>query len=173
MARRGVSEATDKPKNTKQTLQRLIHYLRHYVWWFVLALILTLMSNLLQLLGPYLTGTVIDFLQDGAMVENQAVILQTIGFMIGFYLMSSLFSYGLALLMIHISQKIVVKMRQDLYDKFMDVSVRYFDDHQVGDLISRISYDIDTINTSLSSDVIQLAGSFITVVGSFFMMLMI
>jgi ATP-binding cassette subfamily B protein len=81
--------------------------------------------------------------------------------------------YALSSLMIYISQKIVVRMRQDLFNKFLDLPVSYFDKHQIGDMLSRISYDIDTINTSLSSDLVQLFGSMIVVVGAFFMMLWI
>lgn len=170
MARRGISSATDKPKHTKKTLMRLIHYVQQHIWWFVLASFMTLLANVLQLLGPYLMGTVIDLLQTSNISEHMGSIMTTIGYMIGFYLVSSLFSYVLQILMIHISQKIVVRMRQDLFNKFMDVPIKYFDNHQIGDLISRISYDIDTVNTSMSSDIIQLAGSVITVMGSFAMM---
>lgn len=64
-------------------------------------------------------------------------------------------------------------MRKDLFDKLIELPVRFFDSHQTGDIISRISYDIDTVNASLSNDLLQIATSVITVVGSLIMMLMI
>ena len=64
-------------------------------------------------------------------------------------------------------------MRKDVYDSLMKLPVSYFDKHQTGEILSRISYDIDTVNTSLSTDLVQILTSVITVVGSFFMMLSI
>ena len=93
--------------------------------------------------------------------------------MVVFYLASAILSYLLNILMIHISRKVVYRMRKDVFDKLMAMPVGYFDTHQSGDIISKISYDIDTINTSLSNDVIQVLASFITVVGSLAMMISI
>lgn len=93
--------------------------------------------------------------------------------MIVFYLLSSLLSYVLAVLMIHLSQKIVYQMRREVFEKLVELPVRFFDGHQTGDIISRISYDIDTINASLSNDFLQIATSAIMVTGSFVMMLSI
>ena len=64
-------------------------------------------------------------------------------------------------------------MRKDLVDKLLELPVRFFDSHQTGDIISRLSYDIDTVNSSLSNDLLQIAASAITVIGSFIMMLRI
>jgi ATP-binding cassette subfamily B protein len=75
--------------------------------------------------------------------------------------------------MIHLSQKIIKKMREDVFTKLVELPISYFDKHQVGDIISKFSYDIDTINTSLSSDLIQICASTITVVGSLIMMIII
>ena len=77
----------------------------------------------------------------------------------------------LSRLMIHISQKISYQMRKDLFDKLVELPVGYFDTHPAGDVISRMSYDIDTVNTSLSHDLLQIATSFITVTGSLSMMI--
>ena len=86
-----------------------------------------------------------------------------------FYIASSVMSYILSVLMIHITQKCVYQMRKDVYDSLMKLPVSYFDKHQTGEILSRISYDIDTVNTSLSTDLVQILTSVITVVGSFFM----
>jgi ATP-binding cassette subfamily B protein len=75
--------------------------------------------------------------------------------------------------MIHLSQKVIFKMRNDIFDKLADLPVRYFDSHQTGDIISRISYDIDTVNASLSTDLLQIFTSVITVAGSLAMMLIL
>ena len=75
--------------------------------------------------------------------------------------------------MIHLSQKVVYQMREDVFHRLSLLPIRYFDSHQTGDIVSRISYDIDTVNASLSNDLLQIATSVITVGGSLLMMLML
>ena len=173
MTRKSISPSViEKPQDTKQTLIKLFSYVNDVKWLFVVAIVLTISANALQLLGPYLTGNVIDLIsQPSDQVWN--MVIQNILWMLGVYVLSSILMYALSSLMIYISQKIVVNMRQDLSDKFLDLPVSYFDKHQIGDMLSRISYDIDTINTSLSTDLVQLFGSFIVVIGAFGMMLWI
>ena len=93
--------------------------------------------------------------------------------MAGFYVFSAAMSYGLQVLMLTISRRVMYQMRQDVFEKLMTLPVGYFDVHQTGDIISRISYDIDTVNASLSHDVVQLLTTIITVVGALAMMLSI
>lgn len=173
MTRKSINPSViEKPHDTKQTLKKLFSYVNNVKWLFIVAIILTISANALQLLGPYLTGNVIDLISKPSdQIWN--LVIQNILSMLGVYVLSSILMYALSSLMIYISQKIVVKMRQDLSDKFLDLPVSYFDKHQIGDMLSRISYDIDTINTSLSSDLVQLFGSFIVVLGAFGMMLWI
>lgn len=173
MTRKSISPSViEKPQDTKQTLIKLFSYVNDVKWLFVVAIVLTISANALQLLGPYLTGNVIDLIsQPSDQVWN--MVIQNILWMLGVYVLSSVLMYALSSLMIYISQKIVVNMRQDLSNKFLDLPVSYFDKHQIGDMLSRISYDIDTINTSLSTDLVQLFGSFIVVIGAFGMMLWI
>ena len=93
--------------------------------------------------------------------------------MIGFYAVSSLLTYLLTRITIHFSQRVIYQMRKDVFDTLMGLPVGYFDRTQTGDIVSRISYDIDTVNASLSNDLLQICTSIITVVGSLVMMLMI
>ncbi len=155
------------------TLLRLLEYVKDVKMLFVLAISLTLAANGLQLILPYLIGQVIDLITVIDQGDAWSLIMPNIFWMIGITIVSASFLYALSALMIIISQKIVVKMRQQLFDKFMDLPAKYFDDHQIGDMISRISYDIDTINTSLSSDVVQFFGSLVTIVGALVMMFVI
>jgi len=174
MSRRSSSPTViEKPQDTKKTLKTLFTYVKEVKWLFILAILLTLIANGLQLLGPYLTGNVIDLISDHTQINVWDKVVELVVLMFIVYLVSSVLMYALSSLMITISQKIVVKMRQDLFNKFVDLSISYFDRHQIGDLLSRISYDIDTINTSLSSDLVQLFGSFVVVIGAFVMMLWI
>ena len=161
-----------KPVNKKATILRLLKYMLNFKWLLLLALVLTIASNAFALIGPWLSGEAIDCIGNPEGVDFQGVAKYAL-FMLLFYLGSSLFSYLLSILMVHISRKVTLRMRKDLFNRLCDVPVGFIDTHPVGDLISRIFYDTDTINTSLSSDVVHVMASMITIVGSFFMMLSI
>lgn len=159
--------------NKKYTIFRLGRYMMQYRWLLLLALFLTIGSNLFSLIGPMLSGYAIDAIEPGFQkVEFQKVFYYII-LMIGFYFISSFLSYLLSILMIYISRKVVYRMRKDVFDKLLMLPVGYFDTHQTGDIISCISYDIDTVNTSLSSDLVQIFATLITVMGAFSMMVVI
>ena len=161
----------EKPKDTKRTLLRLARYLGHQKYLLLIALILTLSANTLSLIGPKLSGSAIDAIGTKAGQVDFNQVFYYCGLMISFYLISSIMSLILSRLMIHISQKISYQMRKDLFDKLVELPVGYFDTHASGDIVSRMSYDIDTINTSLSSDLLHIATSIMTVTGSLMMML--
>lgn len=169
----GPRSIPDKPRKTKETLIRLWGYLFEHKLMLALAFILTIISNLLMLIGPTLCGKAIDAIgTTPGMVNFKTVIFYCV-VMIIFYIVSSLLSYALSVLMIHFSQKIVFRMRQDVFDHLSELPVGYFDRHQTGDIVSRISYDIDVVNASLSNDLLQIATSIITVIGSLIAMIAI
>lgn len=162
-----------KPRDRKKVILRLGKYLLQHKWMVLAAVSLTITGNLLALLGPMLSGYAIDAIGVGPGQTNFDLVLFYCGLMLVFYVLSSGLSYLLSVLMVKISQKIVYQMRKDLVDKLLELPVRFFDSHQTGDIISRLSYDIDTVNSSLSNDLLQIAASAITVIGSFTMMLRI
>ena len=168
-----VGIAAPKPQNRKKVLLRLWTYLFQHKWMILAALLLTFTSNLLALLGPILSGLAIDYIGTEPGQANFPMVFYYCGLMLVFYIVSSGLSYVLSVLMVRLSQKVVYQMRKDLFDKLVELPVRFFDSHQTGDIISRISYDIDTVNASLSNDLLQIATSVITVVGSLVMMLFI
>lgn len=163
----------EKPKNRKGTILRLLVYMMQYKYLLLLALVLTIGSNLLSLVGPMLSGYAIDAIEPGAGSVMFDRVFYYAGLMVLFYLVSSILSYILSVLMIHISRKVVYRMRKDVFYRLMDLPVGYFDTHQTGDIISRLSYDIDTVNTSLSNDLVQILTTVITVVGALAMMIVI
>ncbi len=165
---RGRNDGSQKASNKTYVLKRLWGYLYFYKKKLILALILTVVANVLSLVGPYLTGRTISAMENGVKFEQ---VFFFAGLMIVFYLISALLNYILRVSMIKISQSVVYKMRKDVFEKLNRVSVSYFDQNQTGDIISRMSYDIDTINTSLAMDAINIFTSSITVVISFVMML--
>jgi ATP-binding cassette subfamily B protein len=163
-----------KTKNSRRgTLLRLWGYLYQFKWLLVLAVILTIASNLFALVGPLLSGYAIDAIQIGKGRVAFEKVFYYCSLMVGFYVASAILSYGISRLMIYLSQKIAFRLRKDLFEKIVSLPVGYFDQHQTGDIVSRMSYDIDTINTSLASDSVQVLSSLVTIIGSFVMMLVI
>lgn len=154
-------------------LKRMWGYLYRYKWLLLLATLFMVTSNLFSLVGPYLSGLAIDALQPGAGNVLFQQLFFYVGLMIGFFILSSLLEYGMQLLMIKLTQQTIHRMRKDVFNKMAELPVGYFDQHQIGDIISRITYDIDTINQSLSSDFIQVLTSAITIIVSLVMMLII
>lgn len=143
---------------------RLLGYLWQYKGWLLLAGLLVITSNLLALKGPELSGYAIDAIIGEGNVDFPAVYHYGIQ-MIVLYAASALLSFVLSAVMIHISRKVVYTMRRQVFEHLCDLPVDYFDKNQTGDLISRLTYDIDTINASLSNDLLQICAGIITVVG--------
>ena len=156
-------------KTVKSILWRLCGYVMNYWYLFLPAVIMTLFSNQLALLGPKYSGIAIDAIASPNGV-NFGVVRENIVKMIFCYVVSAVLSYILAFLMMYIGQKIVYTMRKQLFEKLTTLPVGYFDTHPTGDIISRISYDIDTINSSLSHDLVQIMTSIYTVLGSLIFM---
>jgi ATP-binding cassette subfamily B protein len=168
-----ISDKFEKPKNKKGTIIRLGIYMLQYKYLLIIALALTIIGNVLTLVGPMLSGKAIDAIgTDIGKVDFKSVFYYA-GLMVTFYIISSFIGYLQAILMIDISRKVVYRMRKDVFEHLTKLPVGYFDTHQTGDIISRISYDIDTVNASLSNDLIQIITMLITVVGAFSMMVAI
>ena len=159
------AQSARKPRNAKGTILRLFQTMLHERALFVLALGLTLAGNLLGLVGPSLAGEAIDAIgAPGGIAWN--VIARKCALMLACYAGSALLSYLLSLLMIHNSRGVVYRMREQAFDRLMRLPVGFYDRNPSGDIISRISYDVDTVNTSLSNDIVQILSTVVTVVGS-------
>jgi len=156
-------------KRTKDVLLRLGEYILQQWPLFLVAIALTLLSNQLSLLGPMYSGEAIDAMSAPGGVDFDAVKVN-VGKMLICYIGSAILAYAMAVLMIQLSQRIVYTMRKQLFEKLTTLPVNYFDTHPVGDIISRISYDIDTVNSSLSHDLVQVMTSIYTVLGSLIFM---
>ncbi len=157
-------------------LRRLGVYLWHEAPFLLGALVLMLIANTLALIGPNLSSEAIQSMQDAALKTITwdtafEIIKKNVVSMIIIYISSAILSYSLSVLMVTISKRITYKMRTQLFKKLITLPVGFFDTHQTGDIISRMSYDIDTINASLSHDLLQIITSVYTVIFSFVMMI--
>ncbi|MEE0946571.1 MAG: ABC transporter ATP-binding protein [Acutalibacteraceae bacterium] len=159
----------NKEKFKLGILVRLLKYVLMSWPLFIIAVVMTLLSNQLALLGPKYSGRAIDAIALPTGVDLAEVGTNVVA-MIVCYVFSAILSYLLSLVMINISQKVVYRMRKQLFEKLTTLPVSYFDTTATGDIISRISYDIDTVNSSLSHDLVQVMTSIYTVVGSLIFM---
>ena len=172
--RAAQNQKMDKTRRTR-VVGRILRYMLRYKWAMLAAFGMMLTSNLLALAGPALSGVVINAVDPfgGASAEG-AVDFDTVKtyclLLIIFYAVSAVMSYGLAVLMAWISQRISYTMRKEVFAHLTELPLGYFDTHQTGEIVSHISYDIDTVNASLSHDLLQIMASVVTVVGSLIMM---
>ncbi len=162
--------------------KRIAKYLFAHKGLIAICFSMMLVSNLLSLAAPKLSQMAIDEIvppteelgdiisSDQDFEVNVERVIFFCSIMLGFYVVSAILSYLLAILMVKLSQKVVYSMRKELFEHLTSLPVGYFDTHATGEIISRISYDIDTVNTSLSHDLLQIGASCVTLIGSLIMM---
>ncbi len=159
-----------KPKNPRKTLRRLLRYMFRYIFIVLILLICAFTSNIGNLLGPDFAGKAITEASKGAGNVDLTRVIHYGLLMLLAYVGSNILSFCVNIGMMRVGRYVARNMRQDVFNKLMELPVSYFDKHFAGDIISRVSYDIDVVCTSLSSDVVQILTSIVTVVGSFTMM---
>ena len=159
-----------KPKDAKGALRRIVKYLMDYAWVIVLLLILAFASNVGNLLGPNYAGKAIAAAEAGVGKVDMSVVIYYAVRMLIVYAVSGILTFLVSIGMMRVSRKVARNMRRDVFNKLLSLPVGYFDRNQAGDIISRVSYDIDVISTCLSSDVVHIITGLVTVIGSFVMM---
>ena len=162
-----------KPKDTRGALRRTLAYLGPWRYVILGVALLSLVSNLLNLWGPSLAGSAIREAAAGPGKVNFEKVRHDAGLMLLCYVSSALLGFGISLIMTVVSRRMGRHMRQDVFEKLTRLPVGYTDRHQAGDIISRVSYDIDVITTCLATDIVQILTSVITVTGSLVMMMTI
>ena len=171
MARR--DSIMTKPRDSRGAFRRMLSYLGAFRLPIVLVIALCVASNLLALEGPNLAGKAITAAAAGkGLVDFDQVTYFALRMLI-VYVSSSLLSIAIHVIMVNISKRVGRKMRQDVFNKLMRLPVGFFDRNQSGDIISRVSYDVDVISTCMATDVTSILTSVITVVGSLVMMIRI
>lgn len=168
-APRGNRAVEHTQQKTSVVLKRLWRYLSGHGFAIILAFLLSVTGNLLSLAVPKLSGYAIDAIGPGE--GSMAEVLRYVTAMIILAILSALFSWLLSTVLIRLSRAVVTRMRKDLYDHLTVLPVSFFDTHQTGDVISVLSYDVDTVGASIATDITQILTSIITVVGSFSMMI--
>lgn len=157
-----------KPKQAGATLRRLWAYLSRQRFGLIIVYVTTILSAVISLIGPFLLGTAIDRF---IMPKEHEGFWSLCLLMIGIYALGSVVSWIQVYVMTAVSQRTVLALRQDLFDKYQQLPLRFFDTHPTGELMSRTTNDIENVSNTLNQSVTQLLNSIITLAGSLVIML--
>lgn len=161
-----------KRVDKRYVLKNLFKYLKHFAPHLAGVFLLNILSTVLTLFAPKLCGLAIDEIKVGGGTDFAAVGYY-VAILTGVYVLSAITLYLSTLGMAYVSRRIIKKMRCDVFARLVSLPVSYFDGRQTGDIISVLSYDIDTVGESLANDVILVLKAVVQIVGSLVMMLMI
>ena len=161
-----------KKVNVKYTLKRLLSYLKPTMPLFIAVFLGNLLSVVTSLLGPYVCGLAVGEIRADGTTDFNAITYYCI-LLAAVYIASEVINYATTVGMAYVARKMTGAMRADLFKRLVNLPVGYFDTRQAGDVISVLSYDIDTVGASLANDVILVLKSAVLVVGSLAMMLVI
>lgn len=153
----------EKPKDQKGTIRRIWSYLKNQRIGMISAVIFVIFSTLLGLLGPLLIGFIID---EYILKEDLSGTVRMTLLLAGIYIVGALFTWLQTFIMIRVSQKTIRQLRQHLFEKFQSLPLSFFDKRQQGDLMSRMTNDIENLNAALSQSVIQIISTVLNVVGT-------
>lgn len=177
---RRQSRRYQKPKDFKGTIKRLLSYLGLYKIAILIVMIFAVCSTIFNVVGPKILGNATTELFNGLVAKlsgtgeiNFTNIRNILLSLMGIYVLSAGFAMIQGWLMATISQKMSYKMRQDISEKINRLPLAYFESNTVGDVLSRITNDVDTLGQSLNQSITQLITSICTLVGVVVMMLSI
>lgn len=159
-----------RPKDKKKTMKKMLHYMGIYKWSMVLVGILVCISSLANILGTYMLKPVINRYILPGNIPGLIRILILMAIMYGFGALATL---GYNQLMVHTCQKIVGRIRRDLFEHTQDLPLSYFDAHTHGELMSRFTNDVDTLTEALNNSFTLLIQSFIVVTGTITMLIIL
>ncbi|MEC0152750.1 ABC transporter ATP-binding protein [Paenibacillus sp. FSL R5-0527] len=177
-----MSMPAEKAKDFKGTLKRLIRYLRPHQYQLAAVLVMAVLSTVFSIVSPKVMGKATTKLFEGIMAKIQGVpgaaidfayVWQIIMVLVGLYVLSSLFSYVQQYLMAGVAQKTVYDLRRDVNAKLNRLPLKYFDARTHGEILSRVTNDVDNISNTLQQSLTQLITSILTLIGVIVMMLSI
>ncbi len=154
------------------TLSKLYLYVAEHKKYLILLIVAALMANVFMLAAPYISGRAIDFIRgegdvDFPMVIKFAVIL------FGVYFFNAVFTWVMTVFTNSLSNRTIEKMRNDAFEKISHLPLKFFDGHSHGDIISRLTNDIDAVSDGLLQGITQLFSGLVTVIGSLALMFML
>ncbi len=159
---RGFSGPAVKAKDRKGTIKRIWLYMEQQKVALVASIIFVILSTLLGLLGPYMIGIIID---EYIIPKDISGTIKLLVLLLLVYFATAAFTWLQTFMMVRVSLQTIRNLRQDLFNKFQTLSLRFFDNRTHGDLMSRVTNDIESLNNALSQSVIQIFSSILMVTG--------
>ncbi len=170
----GARLTVEKPKDAKNTLKKLIAYIGRNKYLFFALLGVMLIITLLNLSAPSLQQKAIDFIKimdDGKLSVDFNGMVKILVILGAVYLLASVFTYLQALFSAKLSQYTVKTMRRDLFENLVRLPIRYIDTHRHGDIMSRMTNDVENISTTISQSIGSLISGVLTIIGSLIIMM--
>lgn len=177
-----MGRPAEKAKDFKGTLKRLLKYLESFKLLLILVIVMAILSNIFTIISPKVMGRAITALYEGSVqkikgIEGAGIDFQYIGKILVIlgvlYVISAIFTYIQQIAMATITQKTVYIMRRDIDEKLSKLPLKFFDSHTHGEILSRVTNDVDNISNTLQQSITQLITSIITFIGVLIMMLTI
>ena len=170
----------DRPKNTKATLRRLLAFMKPYHLGLSLVVVFAILSTVFNSMGPMVLGFATNEIQRGFDRMSQgsggidfAAVLRILALMAALYIVSALFSYLQNFLVSGVAQKTIYSLRKTVDQKLRRLPLGYFDRGSIGDVLSRVTNDVDTVATTLQQGINQVVNSVFTLVTILVMMMVI
>ena len=159
-----------RPKDMKGTFKKLMRYVGRYKGSLVLVAVCLIVSSVASVATSYMLK---PLLNNYIIPGDFPGLFRMLLLMGGLFALSSLCSYAYARIMVHVAQHTVAALRQDLFDRLQELPIRYYDQHQSGDLMSRFTNDIDTVSEMLNSSFASIISNVLTFVGTVVMMIVL
>ncbi len=177
----GMGRMVEKPKNFKKTFAKLKEYLRPYFGKLVLVLIFAIGSTVFTIVGPRILGNVTTEIFEGLVAKisgtgvgiNFPSIQRTLLFLLGLYVISSILGFIQGYIVTGVAQRVSYRLRESIAEKINRLPLAYFDKNSHGDVLSRVTNDVDTVSQSLNQSLSQIITSITTIIGVLIMMISI
>jgi ATP-binding cassette subfamily B protein len=170
---RGSIRPGEKPKNFKKTLLRLWKYFGGERKLLLLIFVFVILDSLISLLGPYFIGKSIDAMSGLKSMVDFHLLFTTILLLLFTYVLDGLLTFFQGWLMAGAAQRIIVELRKNLFSKLQKIPISFFDKNTHGEIMSRLTNDIENVSSTISQSTTQLMSAVVTVLGSFVMMLVL
>ena len=167
----GPNRVAEKPKDLKKALKKMTHYLKKYIPFIVIALVLSALGSVLSIIGPNKLSDLTDEITKGLMTGMNFDAIKSISiFLVCIYGLSGIFNYIQGFIMATVANRFAQSLRTQISHKINKLPLRYYDTHSYGDILSRVTNDVDTIATSLNQSLGTLVGAITLFIGSIIMM---
>ena len=167
---RGIAPA-EKSKDFKKAMKNLIKYCKPFIVFIIIAIILASVSSICSIIGPNFLKDITNEITKGLMGEMNLNKIKTIAlFLVIIYGLSLVFGYVQGFIMVTVTNRFTKKMRKDISEKINKLPLRYFDKHSYGDILSRVTNDVDTIGQTLNNSIGTLVSSVTQFLGALLMM---